>query len=475
MADTGTANARVAAQKFFWFFFFKKRTACLLLLCSCAPPLPPVDTSVHVAGYLPGQATVVVPGPLDWWKIFGSPGLNDLEAQGLAANPTLAEAAANLRAAQAAAAAANGGFLPQVEIGGDNTSLVSRSAFPTGPNETSAYSVYTPSGFISYDPGLFGVAHYTRLNGRAQAAMAAAQGDATKATLAGNIAMAAITESGIAAQITVTQQILGAEQGLLTLLQGEYEVGAVTQLAVLQQQSVIDATAATLPNLRTQLVAQRDRLAILTGRLPADFDVPALDLEHFTVPSAVPEVLPSTYLETRPDIRAALATVAAQNASLGLAVAHFYPDVSLTAQGGFAAQATNVLFQPGSIFWTLAGNLLAPLYEGGTLSAKRDQAQAQLAAALAAYHDTVLTAFGQAADALAAVQNGQDAVARALTAAETAGNAYKLAKAQFQLGAVDDTTVLTAQAQAAQAALTLAVARTNLLLAIATLEAAQAP
>jgi NodT family efflux transporter outer membrane factor (OMF) lipoprotein len=430
---------------------------------------------VRVTGYLPSQAAVAVPGPLDWWTIFGSPGLNDLEAHGLAASPTLAEAAANLRAAQAAAAAANGAYLPQVAFGGDNTSLVQRSAFPTGPNETPAFSIFTPSGFIGYDPGLFGLAHYTALNGRAQAQMAAAQDDASRAALAGNIAMAAITEAGVAAQVTVTQQILGAEQDLLTLLQGEYEAGAVTQLAVLQQQSVIDATAATLPNLRTQLAAQRDRLAILTGTLPAAFDAPPLDLEHLSIPSAIPLQLPSRYLETRPDIRAALANVAVQNASLGVAVAHLYPDIALTAQGGFAAQATNVLFQPGSIFWALSGNLLAPLYEGGTLHARRDQAQAQLAAALAAYHDTVLTDFGQAADALAAVQNGQDEVARALKAAETAGTAYRLAKAQFQLGAVDNTTVLTAQAQAAQAALTLAVARTNLLLAVASLEAVQAP
>jgi NodT family efflux transporter outer membrane factor (OMF) lipoprotein len=445
-----------------------------LALTSCAPPLPAPDTAVRVSGYLPGQAPVAVPGPRDWWRIFDSPGLDALESRGLAANPTLAQAADNLKAAQAQAAASNGAYLPQVQIGGDNTSLVERSAFPTGPNESSAYSIFTPSGFISYDPGLFGVARYTAQNGQALADMAADQGDAARAALAGNIAMAAITESGFAAQITVTQQILAAEQNLLTLQQGEYAAGAITQLAVLQQQSVIDTTAATLPGLRTQEAAQRDRLAILTGTLPADFTGPPLGLESYTAPAPVPQELPSAYLRTRPDIRAALDNVAAQNAALGVAVGHLYPDISLSAQGGFASQAINSLFEPGAVFWTLAGNLLVPLYQGGTLHARRDQAQAQLAAALAAYHETVLTDFAQAADALCAVQQGQDAVARALTAANTAGAAYHLARAQFQLGAIDNTTVLTAQAQAAQAALTLAVARTNLLLAIATLQATQA-
>jgi outer membrane protein TolC len=118
--------------------------------------------------------------------------------------------------------------------------------------------------------------------------------------------------------------------------------------------------------------------------------------------------------------------------------------------------------------------LLVPLYDGGQLHARKRAAQAQLAAALAAYHDAVLNAFGEAADALQAVENDQAALASAQDAAATANAAYNLASQQFALGAVDYTTVLTAQAAAAQQALALVQAKTTLLLDIARLQAAMA-
>jgi outer membrane protein TolC len=188
----------------------------------------------------------------------------------------------------------------------------------------------------------------------------------------------------------------------------------------------------------------------------------------------VPVSLPSAYLAGRPDLRAARAQVAAQNAALGIAVAHMYPDLTLTASGGYAAETLNSLFEPGAAFWSLAGNLLQPLYDGGVLHARRRQAQAQLAGALFAYHDAVLSAFGQAADALLAVQNGQQALVSAEAAAATASQAYDLAGAQFRLGATDYTTVLAAQQTAAQQSLALVQARTALLLDIAKLQSVMA-
>jgi outer membrane protein TolC len=188
----------------------------------------------------------------------------------------------------------------------------------------------------------------------------------------------------------------------------------------------------------------------------------------------VPVSLPSAYLENRPDLRAARAQVAAQNASLGIAIAHLYPDLQLSASGGWVATTIDPLFSTSTAFWSLAGNLLAPLYDGGQLHARRQAAQAQLAEALAAYHDAVLTAFGQAADALQAVQNDETALASAQDAADTAIATYKLAGQQFALGAVDYTTVLTAQATAAQQALILIQTKTTLLLDIARLQAAMA-
>jgi NodT family efflux transporter outer membrane factor (OMF) lipoprotein len=448
-----------------------------ILLGSCAPALPAPTDNVAAGAYMAAPptgatATVAAPPP-DWWTDFDNATLNTLVAQGLAASPTIEEADANLTIARQNAVANNGAYLPQIGLN-PGQPQISRTSEPGGPNGFPPYTVYALGGTISYDPGLFGARKYTFENGAALADYQSAELDAARQSLAGNIVAAAIGVAGIQAQIGTTRNIIAAEQKLLALLQGEFNDGAIPALTVLQQRGTILATQATLPTLQTSAAQQRDRLAILTGQLPAAFTVPDIPLEHLTAPMPVPVSLPSAYLENRPDLRAARAQVAAQNAALGVAVSHLYPDLQLSASGGWVATTLNPLFSPATAFWSLAGNLLVPLYDGGELHARKAAAQAQLAEALAAYHDAVLTAFGQAADALQAVQNDETALGSATDAANTAMAAYKLASQQYALGAVDYTTVLTAQAAAAQQALVLIQTKTALLLDIARLQAAMA-
>jgi NodT family efflux transporter outer membrane factor (OMF) lipoprotein len=449
-----------------------------LVLAGCAPKLPVPDTQLAATAYLPGpvsQAVVTAaPLPASWWADFGCPALNDLVAAGLSNSPTLGEALATLTAAQQNAAAENGAFLPQIELNPPGYTSVSRQSFPTGPNGYPPYTIYELTGQISYDPGLFGARKYTFENGQALADYDKAELDAARQTLIGNIVAAAIAEAGAAAQIATTQRIIGAEQHLLNLLNGEYADGAIPQLNVLQQQSQVFATQASLPPLLTQEEQQRDRLAVLTGQMPADFSDRGITLDTLSTPADVPVSLPSVYLQNRPDVRAALAQVAAQNAALGIAVAHLYPDFSLTANGGFAAETIGTLFNTSSALWILAGNLLAPIYEGGQLHAKKAAAQAQLQEALFAYRGAVLNAFGEAADALQAVGNDEAALQSAEAAARTADAAFRLGSAQFSLGATDYTTVLNAQFTAAQQALNIVQARTNLLLDVAKLQSVMA-
>jgi NodT family efflux transporter outer membrane factor (OMF) lipoprotein len=469
---------RPRINKSFLLLFFKKEVLLFSFLSACAPPLAVPDTAVQTGAYLPGPVADVTvtsaPLPAAWWRDFGSDALDTLVTAGLANSPTIAEAQASLAAADENAAAANGAFLPQVVLNPPGNSLVSRQSFPTGPNGYPPYTEYEFTGTITYDPGLFGARKYTFENGEALADYQRAELDAARQTLIGNIVAAAISEAGYAAQIDTTNKIIAAEQKLLTLLNGEYQDGAIPQLNVLQQRAQVLAVQATLPPLRTQFGAQRDRLAVLTGRLPADFAGAGVRLDGLDVPVDVPVSLPSTYLTKRPDLRAALAQVAAQNAALGVAVAHLYPDFSLSATGGYAAETVGTLFGTDSALWILAGNLLAPIYEGGQLHAHKVAAQQQLKGAIAAYKEAVLEAFGQAADTLQAVQDDQAALARAQDAADTAIAAFKLGEAQYSLGANDYTTVLTAQTTAAQQALALVQARTSLLLDIAKLQSVMA-
>jgi NodT family efflux transporter outer membrane factor (OMF) lipoprotein len=448
-----------------------------LVLASCAPPLAVPNTHVAVSSYTPqpvnAPVTSSVPIQAAWWRSFNSPQIDAFVAKGLTDSPTLQEASQNLALAQQNAAAANGAYLPQIGLNPGQPNA-SRTAEPGGPNGFPPYTIYAVGGTVSYDPGLFGARKYTYENGAALADYENAELDAARQSLAGNIVTAAISLAGFQAQIATTQNIITVEETSLRLLQGEYEAGAITQLTVLQQQAQIQATAETLPALRTNADSQADRLAVLTAQLPGAFSTPEISLDALAMPAAIPVVIPSAYLANRPDLRAARANVAAQNAALGVAIAHLYPDLQLSASGGWVGETFNLLFNTSTAFYSIAGNLLAPIYQGGQLHARKAAAQAQLAEALAAYHDAVFNAFGQAADALHALANDETALTTATDAKNTAVSAYHLASQQYALGAVDYNTVLTAQALAAQQALTLVQARTNLLLDTARLQAAMA-
>lgn len=445
-----------------------------IILAGCAPHLATPDTHVAVTSYI-ANAPVTAGGilPAAWWETFNSPQINQLVTTGLADSPTLQEATQNLVAAQQNALAANGAYLPQIGLNPGQPNA-SRTAEPGGPNGFPPYTIYAVGGTVTYDPGLFGARKYTYENGAALAAYQAAELDAARQSLAGNIVMAAISLAGYQAQIATTGNIVTLEQKLLTLLNGEYQDGAITQLSVLQQQAQILATQETLPALQTQADMQSDRLAVLTAHVPGAFLTPSIALDTLSMPDPVPVEIPSDYLANRPDLRAARANVAAQNAALGVAVAHLYPDLQLSASGGWVGETFNMLFNTTTAFYSIAGNLLAPIYQGGQLRAHKRAAQAQLAQALAAYHDAVFNAFAQAADALHELANDQTALATAQQANNTAQAAYHLASQNYALGAADDTSVLTAQALAAQQALAVVQAQTNLLLDAARLQAAMA-
>ncbi len=429
-----------------------------------------MDAGAYLRGPLTNPAFENGNIPVAWWKIFASPALDNLVAAGLQASPTLAQATANLAAASADASAANGAYLPQIGLNPN----VTRQAYPTGPNGSPPYTIYSLTGSISYDPGLFGARHYTFENAAAEIDYQAAEQDAARQSLIGNIVAAVIGEAGYKAEIATTKQIITVEQNLLNLLNGEYDDGAIPKLNVLQQQSQVQAAEATLYPLQTSAETMQDRVAVLTGQLPAALPDTGMDLAQIQVPAEIPITISSAYLANRPDLRAARATVAAQNAALGIAVAHLYPDLTLSANGGYAAQTLNTLFEPSAGLWSLAGNLLQPLYDGGVLHARKRAAQAQLTAALASYRAAVLNAFGEAADALQAIENDEATLQAAQAAASTASQAYQLAEQQFSLGAADYTTVLTAQTTASQQALNLVQTRVTLLLDITRLQSVMA-
>jgi NodT family efflux transporter outer membrane factor (OMF) lipoprotein len=441
-----------------------------LILTACAVPIKPVTIAPAPVSYLRGVPTAGTALRSDWWRGFGDPALDRLVAAGEARSPSIAAADALVAQAAANQAAATGAFLPQVALNPN----VSRQSFPTGPNGYGAYTIDEFAGTITYNPGLFGARSYAFRNGRALTAYQRASAAAARLTVADNIVVAAITEAGLEAQIATDRAMAASEQRLLTLLRGEAAAGAIARLPVLQQRAQVQATMAALPGLEAQASVQRHALAVFSGVAPADFAGGRFRLRDFTVPPDAVASVPSALVAGRPDIAAARALVSADHAAVGQAVAALYPSISLSAQGGYASETFNTLFEPSAALWTLAGSLLAPIFDGGVLHAHATAARATLANALASYRLTVLSAFQQVADALRRTEDDRDTVTQSDAAAQTADEAYTLARQQFKLGAADYNTVLTAEITWRQAQLSAVQATTTQLLDQAALGAALA-
>ncbi len=232
---------------------------------------------------------------------------------------------------------------------------------------------------------------------------------------------------------------------MLSILTTQVGLGGAAQAQVLQEQATLAAAQATLPPLQSQLAQARDQLAVFVGTFPGDFHETDFTLAGLTLPQDLPVSLPSAIVAQRPDIQAAAAQLHTASANLGVATANLLPQFTLTAQLGHEALSSGSLFTPQTLLWSLVAGVTQPLFEGGTLTAKRKAALAALRAAGAQYQSTVLSAFQNVADALQILQYDAMTLAAAQAAENAAANSLAVTQAQYTLGGQPFTAVLTAQ------------------------------
>ncbi|HEY4172840.1 MAG TPA: efflux transporter outer membrane subunit, partial [Rhodopila sp.] len=255
----------------------------------------------------------------------------------------------------------------------------------------------------------------------------------------------AITEASLQAQIDTTQSIIKADTDALNLTRRRFQLGGVSQVDVLQQQSLLDTQVATLPGLRKQLQQTRNQLSVYLGGHPDQYTMPTLTLDSLTLPQDLPVSLPSKLVEQRPDIRAYGELLHSATAAVGVATANMLPQISLTGSYGREGSTPSNLFTPEGIVWSIAASLTQPIFEGGTLKARKRAAQAALEVAAAQYSSTVNTAFQNVANALVAIQRDAETLQAALAAQKTAAASLAVARSQYTAGAGTYLNVLTAE------------------------------
>ncbi len=449
---------------------------CAALLSGCGfsssytPPAAPTDTGYSKDGVpaVPplngaGTAQHFVLGrdiPSEWWKLFHAASLDDILAQAVAGNRTLAAANASLAQAHEAVAVAASGYYPHLDFGAsaererNNFKAVGLTGFP--PKEFNVYSLGPTASYT------FSVAGLTPK--RVEQAMALEQSQnyqlqAAYLTLTGSAVTEAITIASIRAQIKAVEDILADDEQNLRLVRDQLNAGVASDLDVQTATSQLAGDRTLLPPLRQQLDAAQHAMTLLVGKTPSGWAPPDFDLDQLTLPDELPVSLPSALARQRPDILVAEAQLHAASAAIGVANAALYPNITLSADLLQQFLKPDTIFDPASNIWGVGASLAAPLFHGGELQAEKRGAEDAYQAVLANYQQTVLDSFRQVADLLAGLSHDAELLGAEQAAYESAASALRLTRTSYSLGNSTLLQVLDAQRLFQQARIGLARAQ----------------
>jgi NodT family efflux transporter outer membrane factor (OMF) lipoprotein len=399
--------------------------------------------------------------PAKWWQLFQSEDLDRVVRLAISDSPTLGSARATLAEAREAVTVARAGYLPHVSAnaGAQRNGL--------GAGSADEYSLGLSA---SYSFNAFGGA--TRRLVEQQQALADTQRyelAGAYLTLTGGAVTQSLTIASARLQIATTLELLADDQKNLDLTTRMFEAGAAARTDVLTAESQLATDEASLPTLRQQLSVARHALAVLVGHAPADWSAPDFELNQFALPVAVPVSLPSTLLRQRPDILAAEQQLHAASAGVGIAIADEYPAITLTGALTRDALTAAGLFHDFERLWSIGGALTQPIFEGGALRAQTRAARDAFTAQAGAYREVVLTAFGQVADSLRALEHDADRLAAFNHALRIAGDSLALQRISYAAGKTTVLQLIDAERTYSQAMLGMASAQVQQLEDVASL------
>jgi NodT family efflux transporter outer membrane factor (OMF) lipoprotein len=448
--------------------------ALAAVLCACATP-PKGDTQrspIADAGLgLTGAAAA--PVPEGWWQDFDDAQLDRLIQQALSDNPGLAQAGARLRLAQAQAAAAHAGQLPDAKLTGGETRLKIPEGFPQAIAGGQTVWLGDLGAVLSWDLDLWGAHRDDVLQTRALAEAASLDIDNARLLLAGALVQSYIDLYRSYALADIAERTEAQRVNILDITRRRVAAGLDTRVELREAEGALPQARVALTQAQSAQALAIHQLAALGGRgadVYATISRPQLQLEA-ALP--LPMELPVNLLARRPDVIAARARIEAADAGKRAAKAAFYPDITLTALAGFASFSLKDLIGAKSFGYGAGPGLSLPLFDGGRLRAQYRGTEAALDQAVADYDDTVVRAIHQAADELSLIDALGSELAQQRESLAAAEEAYRLAEERYSAGLAGYLTVLNAETevlnerrQQVDLSTSLALARVSLLLAV---------
>lgn len=440
------------------------KPALLLLVlfltgCNLAPkyqtPLMTLPENYKEApGWAPAEpADAVARG--EWWRLFDDPVLNELEAQVIVTNQNVASFRAAYHAARALVITQRAALFPLVSLTGSRSRSIPFTGSSSGDFVSGAGGALSASSNFmfgigaSWEPDLWG--RLSNVVSQAEAGVDASEGDLVNAALSaqGELAANYIQLRGIDAQRELLDQIIEDYRRALKIATNKYEAGTVARSDVFQAQTSLSNATATRQDLDRQRAVLEHAIAVLIGENPSTFTLAPVVWQPI-VPT-VPATLPAALLQRRPDIAAAERRVAAANANIGVQRAAYFPQITLTAGARTTTSAMEQLFKASTGLWSFGISGAQTLLDFGARRGQVLQAKALFDQAVAQYRQTVLIAFQQVEDNLAATRVLADVTHSQTEAAQAAAHAKTIINNQYLSGIVDYSQVILAQTTALNA------------------------
>ena len=400
-----------------------------------------------------------------WWTMFNDQALDDLETQVSEANQSLRAALARLEQARAETRSAHAGSFPTLTAEASATRQRTSLNAPTyAPGRPTTGNVFIAEGVLGYELDLFGRVRNTVAGARASEQASAGDVAALDLSVHAELASDYFTLRGLDLQQQLLDRTVADYAKALQLTENLYRGGAAAIADVQQAQAQLETARTQAEDTRLRRARTEHAIAVLIGREPSDFTLPPrAEGAELPVPDLAPG-LPSQLLERRPDVAAAERRVAAANAAIGVARAAYFPVFSLLGTAGVESTAASDWISAPNRFWSVGPQALMTLFDAGAHAAQSAAAHAAYDEQVANYRGTVLTAFQEVEDGLAALRQLQrESVSQAAAVTATQG-ALDQANLRYKGGLVSYLEVVSTEnaALAARlAAVDIGIRRTN--------------
>jgi NodT family efflux transporter outer membrane factor (OMF) lipoprotein len=394
-----------------------------------------------------------------WWEIFNDPELNALEEQLNINNQNIEQFFENFMEARAVVREARAQYFPTLSVvpsvnhartsanlgGGSNTTTATTGTgtTTTTPTPSLQSTIYSLPLEASWEPDLWGKVRNTVRQAQYAAQVSAADLENERLTEQASLAEYFFEIRGQDELQKLYNDTVAADQKELELAQSLYQAGITNEISVVEAETVLKSAEAGATNVAIARAQYEHAIAMLVGKAASDFSIPVKPMT--VAPPPIPVGVPSELLQRRPDIAAAERLMAAANAQIGIAYAAYYPNLTLTAAGGFESSALKDWLSWPSRFWSVGASIPETIFDAGLRRATVHQYVAIYNADLASYSQTVLTAFQQVEDALAEVRILAQEIQQEQEAVNFAQTSLTLEEGRYETGIDPYVDVLVAQ------------------------------